>query len=281
VGCACAAHRNARFCYIFGAVGQDDVSFDRAVADFIRAIAVPRRLREPRVADRFRDVEPTMVETRWGDVASWRDGSGPAVLLVHGWEDDSSLWSPLVDALVVRGRSVAVLDLPAHGASSGDWAVSFEGSDAIRAIEPVVGPFDAVVGHSAGCGVVAGAMGEGWDVPRAAFIAPAVARSPVSRWSRKAAQLGVPRDVAIAAEAEYFRVHGPARAAWRSETGYLSLDADILVVQSRGDERNDADAVQHVFARHPRARIELCDDLSHRRSARDPTVIDLVVDFVT
>jgi pimeloyl-ACP methyl ester carboxylesterase len=260
---------------------SDQASFDQAVADFIRTIAVPRRVREPRVADHFAPVEPTTVPTRWGDVAAWRTGTGPAVLLVHGWEDDHSLWSPLIDALVARGRSLVAFDLPAHGASTGDWAVSFEGSDAIKAIDAALGPLDAVVGHSAGCGVAGGAMSEGWQVDRAVLIAPAVGRPGVSRWVRKAEQLGVPLDVATTAEAEYLATHGPARAAWKTYTFYASLAIDTLVVQSRDDEQNDIAAVEDVFSKNAHARTVFVDGLSHRRTARDPVVVGLIADFLS
>ncbi|HJR24195.1 MAG TPA: alpha/beta fold hydrolase [Acidimicrobiales bacterium] len=261
-------------------MAQGSTAFDQQVADYLRTIAVPRRLREPRVAARFEGVAPTMVATRWGEVACWRHGDGPAVLLVHGFEDDSSLWSPLIDVLVERGRAVVAFDLPAHGASTGEWGVSFEGCDAIKAVDPVFGPIDAVVAHSAGCGVTVGAIGEGWSVDRAVFVAPPMSLGDESRWIRKARQLGVPLDVASAAEAEYWRVHGPARAAWRTSTAYRSLTVDALVVQSRDDEHNDVDAVTTVFTDHPHARLELVDGLAHRRTARDPAVIGLIADFV-
>jgi pimeloyl-ACP methyl ester carboxylesterase len=262
--------------------GRGEVaSFDRAVDDFIRTIAVPRRHREPRTAGRFTGVAPTVVPTLWGEVAAWREGEGGAVLLVHGWEDDHSLWSPLIDELVARGRSLVAFDLPAHGASTGQWAVSFEGSDAIRAIDDALGPLDAVVGHSAGCGVAGGAMSEGWRVDRAAFIAPAVGREGASRWARKAEQLGVPADVAEAAEAKYYEAHGPARAAWRTHTFYGSLTTDTLVVQSRDDEHNDIGAVEDVFSEHAHARTVFVDGLSHRWTARDPGVVALIADFMT
>ena len=256
-------------------------SFEEQVEDFIRAIAVPRRLREPRRADRFAEVAPVIVPTRWGDVAAWRDGDGPAVLLVHGWEDDSSLWSPLVDALVARGRSVVAIDLPAHGESTGEWAVSFEGTDAIRDVEGVLGPLDAVVAHSFGCGVTMGAIGEGFEVGQAAFISPPISLSEQSRWARKAVELGVPSDVGAEAEARYLRQHGPARAAWRPAPAYRTLALDTLVVQSRDDERNDLGAIEAVFTDHPHARLVLVDELSHRRTARDPAVVELVADFLT
>ena len=252
---------------------------DPAVRDFLAAYAVPRRLREPRVADRLASVPPQVVPTRWGDVMAWRVGSGPAVLLVHGWEDDNSLWSPLVDELERRGRAVVAFDLPGHGASGGDWAVSFEGSDAIVAVSEALGPIDAVVAHSAGCGVTAGAMFEGWVVERAVLIAPPLTEG--DRWMRYAEKLGVTEDVALAAKEAYDAVLGAARADWRARRVYPTLDADLLVVHSRDDERHSVRDTEAVMPRNPRARLVLVDGLSHRRTARDPAVVDLVAEFVS
>ena len=259
-------------------MGVAEPGFDEAVQEFLHAYAVPRRLRDPRIADRLSTVEPTVVPTRWGDLSAWRLGSGPAVLLVHGWEDDNSLWSPLIDELDQRGRALVAFDLPGHGVSGGDWGVSFEGSDGIVAVSDVLGPIDAVVAHSAGCGYTAGAVGEGWAVARAAFISPPLTAG--DRWQRYAQKLGVSEEVAFAAQAIYDAAHGPARAAWHPRTAYPALDVDLLVVQSRDDERNSVTDAQEVIPLKPRARLVLVDGLTHRRAARDPDVINLVADFV-
>src|SRR5688572_30071568 len=140
------------------------------------------------MSERLAATDTTLVPTRWGDVAAWRLGSGPAVLLVHGFEDDNSLWSYLVDELAERGRPLVAFDLPGHGASTGDWGMSFEGTDAIVAVAHALGPIDAVVAHSAGCGMATAAIGEGWPVGRAAFIAPPLGDR--DRWLRKAGTSG-------------------------------------------------------------------------------------------
>ena len=251
---------------------------DDAVRAFLREYAVPKRRREARMSERLATVGAAVVPTRWGDLSAWRLGSGPAVLLVHGWEDDNSLWSPLIDELARRGRPLVAFDLPGHGASGGDWGVGFEGTDGIVAVAEMLGPIDAVVAHSAGCGMTAGAIGEGWTVERAALIAPPLAEG--NRWLRYAAKLGVSEAVALAAKAMYYDAHGAERATWHPRAAYPALDVDLLVVQSRDDERNAVSDAQEVIPRNPRARLVLVDGLSHRRTARDPEVIDLVADFV-
>lgn len=252
---------------------------DDAPGAFLRELVVPRRLRDARRSERFSTIPPTVVPTRWGDVSAWRLGSGPAVLLVHGFEDDNSLWSYFVDELAARGRAVVALDLPGHGESGGEWGMSFECTDAIVAVADALGPIDAVVAHSAGCGMTTAALGEGWIVDRAAFIAPPLAEG--DRWLRKAATLGLPDHVALAAKAMYFEALGADRAAWRPRAAYRALDVDLLIVHSRDYEHFPASDTEEVMATHRRAKLVLVNGLTHRRTARDSGVIKLVADFVT
>ncbi len=251
---------------------------DDAVQQFLREYAVPKRLREARVAERLTDVEPEIVPSFWGDLCSWRLGSGPAVLLVHGWQDDNSLWSYLIDELERRGRALVAFDLPGHGSSGGDWGVSFEGSDAIVAVAQALGPIDSVVAHSAGCGMTVGAIGEGWTVERAVFIAPPVAGG--DRWRRYAHKLGVSEEIALAAKASYYQTLGTARAQWDPRTAYRAIDLDVLVIHSRDDEHEPVHNSEEIVPHMQHARLELVDGLTHRRTARDPSVINLVADFV-
>ena len=197
---------------------------------------------------------------------------------MHGWQDDNSLWSPLIDELERRGRALVAFDLPGHGASGGDWGVSFEGTDAIVAVADAMGPIDAVVAHSAGCGMAVAAILEGWTVERAALIAPPLVEG--DRWRRYADRLGVSDDVALAAKAAYFDRVGPERAAWNPRTAYPAIDIDLLFVHSRDDEHNPVRDTEEIIPQIPRAQLELVDGLTHRRTARDPSVINVVADFV-
>ena len=52
------------------------------------------------------------------------------------------------------------------------------------------------------------------------------------------------------------------------------------MVQSRDDERNSVKDAEAVIRLNVRARLVLVDGLTHRRTARDPGVINLVADFV-
>lgn len=250
------------------------------VEALIAAYAVPRRLREPRVADRLRSppTRGTRVASRWGELAAWRHGDGPAVLLVHGYEDDNSLWAPLIDTLVERGCPLVAFDLPGHGASGGTWGASFEGTDAVVAVADRLGPIRAVVAHSAGCGMVVGAITEGWLVDRAVFVAPPLGAG--DRWARYGARLGFDQDVIDAARSRYYETLGHHRAGWNPRTAYPLVQTKLLVIHSRDDEHFPCTGSEEIVPLMPDARLELVDGLTHRRTARDPGVVRLIADTV-
>ena len=104
------------------------------IGDFLSAMTTPRRRRPPQLAEPLRDIDMRPVATPFGQVAAWRIGHGPASLLVHGWEDDNSLWSEQIRALQQCGHAVLVFDLPAHGFSEGESGLGWEAADAARAV---------------------------------------------------------------------------------------------------------------------------------------------------
>jgi pimeloyl-ACP methyl ester carboxylesterase len=81
-----------------------------------------------------------------------RGGGGPAVVFVHGWQADRSVWSEVAAALGPRVRSIAV-DLPGFGESNtlpGPFTVERFAED-LRALIETLGAAPAiVVGHSMG-----------------------------------------------------------------------------------------------------------------------------------
>lgn len=258
---------------------MNDQELADAVAQLTRAFGVPRRRDEPRLAAALASVERIDVRYEAGVVAAWRVGSGPAVLLVHGWEDDHSLWAPLIDELEQRGRSFVAFDMPAHGLSDGEWGLYPEAADAIHALVAARGPVDAVVAHSSGCGTAALVIHEGVAVDRAAFVAPPLRSA--NRWDRYADRFELPDEVARIAEAAYLERIGPERAAFDLRDALPLLDVELLVVHSRDDERMPFTDSEDLVPRARRATLLAVDGLTHRRSARDPAVVARIADFVS
>jgi pimeloyl-ACP methyl ester carboxylesterase len=253
--------------------------FDTAVDAFLLSIVKPSRRPEPRMAERLVSVEQHRVRSHGGMVSAWRLGADPAVLLIHGWEDNHSLWSPLIDSLADRGRSVIAVDMPAHGFSDGEWGLHPEAIDAVQAVSTALGPVDAVVAHSSGAGVAALAIMEGLPADRAVLIAPPLRGD--DRFLRYAKRQGVPEDVAAAARAIYHERVGRDRAAMDLRAALPLLDVNLLLVHSTDDERMRFVDSREIVSLCPRADFFAVHGLAHRKTARDPEVVTRITGFVT
>src|SRR5262245_61289922 len=240
----------------------------------------PRRWREPQLAQAFVGVERHMVPTAHGAVAAWRVGDGPAVLLVHGWQDDSSLWSPLVAALLDAGRDVVAFDLPAHGFSEGDRGLTFELVDPAHALVDALGPIDGLVAHSFAGGGSALAISEGLPAELLVLIAPPLWPSTATRFHRVAAQYGYPVEVAERSRDIYRATTTASRADYDMRSQLTELDTAVLIVSSLDDERMAVEDARTIAPMLRRGELFELRGPDHRGCAQDPAVIRRVVEFL-
>ena len=221
-----------------------------------------------------------MVETPHGRVATWRVGEGAATILVHGWQDDSSLWSPLMSALDEAGRSFVAFDLPAHGFSEGDRGLTFEVADALHAVADSRGPVHSLVAHSFSSGASALAAKEGLPISHLVLIAPPLWPASASRFHRVAAHLGYPNEVGDRALAQYSATTTADRAGYDVRVQLVDLDMNVLLVSSVDDERMAVEDARTLAPKLNRGELFEIDDADHRETARDPRVIARVIDFL-
>lgn len=247
----------------------DDI--DAQARELLEMMRTPKRRVRPRLAEPLRDAEDRVVETPVGPVTTWRVGEGPAVLLVHGWEDDNALWGPLLERLWEVGRSAVVLDLPGHGFSEAELAGPEGAAEAVLAVGEAVGPVDAVVGHSFGCPVSMLAMKRGLPARRAALIAAAIPRR--RGWFDRLAERGVP-------EAVLERAAELMPPIYDVEADAPAMRAEALFVHSLDDEQTPVENAETLAALWPGARLALADGLGHRLIAQDPATLERVVEFV-
>lgn len=110
--------------------------------------------------------------TSRGSLAAWSWGSGPAVLLVHGWSSRAARFRVIAPALVSSGFRVIGYDHPAHGASPGKRTSLLEVSETLLEVTRQTGPLYAAVGHSLGGAAIAVALSRGLELQRAVLVAP-------------------------------------------------------------------------------------------------------------
>lgn len=244
---------------------------DAQARELIERMRTPRRRVHPRLAEPLREAEDMEVAFSGGSVMAWRLGAGPAVLLVHGWEDDNALWTPMIERLAYDGRAVVAMDLPGHGYSRSEAGGFEPAAEAVRAVAAAAGPVDAVVAHSFGCAVSVIAMRDGLPARSAVMIAGNLPRR--QGWYDRARRHGVPDEVIERVKA----MNGPI---YDLEAVLPSMTARGLYCHSLDDEQCAVEDVELMAGLWPGAQLALTDGLGHRLIAQDAAMVERVAAFV-
>lgn len=210
-------------------------------------------------------------------VYSW--GSGPIVLLVHGWSGRGAQMGAFVDPLVTAGYRVIAFDAPAHGRSTGEDSNLPETGEVILELVRQHGPLQAVIAHSFGVLATLYAIGEGLNVARVVGISPPASIEGLV--DKFAAGLTIP-----AAAMEVMRALFEARFGsdlWQRFSPVRLAQAtalDALIVHDDTDREVPWQEGNALAKAWPGARMLRTSGLGHRRILRDPQVIAEAIAFV-
>ena len=249
---------------------------DSQARALLESWGVPHRRARPRVSRAMMEAEEHTIEVPTGTVAAWRLGVGPAILLVHGWEDDNALWGPLADQFTAIGRAVVAMDLPGHGFSTATDASPRGAGKAVREIAKALGPIDAVVGHSFGCTAAIVALARGLDARRAVMIASPVPRTGPHRRHPDREQDAPPEVIERAFD---LRAEGEDRRRQQIEDLIAAMTVPALIVHSIDDEQCAMGNSERMAQLWPGSELLLVDGHGHRFVAQDADVLSRVVEF--
>lgn len=243
---------------------------------FRRMMLKPRRhVRPPPVlalpgADQRLDLGDGLVAWRWGE--------GPRVLLVHGFEGNRAQFGAIIEALLARGLSAIVLDVPAHGESAGDELTAVKFVAAIERTLVQLGPVHAVVGHSMGGAMSLFSVAHGGGASRVALVsAPSSLKRELQRFAG-AVGLSKRGTRAFIASVEN-RVGRPA-ADFDVRHIAGRVDLPLLLIHDQTDRQVPVAEAARVAHALPRAQFMVTRGLGHNRLLADPAVVTAIVDFV-
>lgn len=211
-------------------------------------------------------------------LAGWRWGSGPLVVLVHGWGSRAGRFSRFVPELVKAGFSAIAYDNPAHGRTGGRLASLPEFADALTAMVQANGPVAAYVGHSLGASALMLAQGRGLQSALSVLISAPADPEIFSR--RFARHLAMPDRVRERMEQ---KLRHRLRIEWRDlyTPGHAAtFPHPLLIVHDEGDADVPFADGETIAQAAPRATLVRTTGLGHRAIMRDPEVVRRVVAFI-
>lgn len=213
----------------------------------------------------------------WLSVRYW--GSGPTVLLLHGWSGDMTDMAPFVNPFVTAGFRVVAFDAPAHGTSDGRRTTLIECAGAALQVGRSFGPLQVIVTHSFGAPAAVVAAKYGLTADRYVFIGPPVS---IPRLTVDVARnIGFPpRIVQLMTD----RVAARLRFDWddlETDRGVTRLEAPVLVIHDRDDRRVPWDHGAAIARAARYGQLITTTGLGHRDILAAPQVIARVVEFMT
>ncbi|HEX7939856.1 MAG TPA: alpha/beta fold hydrolase [Gemmatimonadaceae bacterium] len=228
-------------------------------------------------------------ETRTKDtrIVGWRWGSGPTVLLMHGWGGYGAQVQPFVEPLVRSGYRVVLFDAPSHGESGPSaWgpksATLFDFADALVAVSEGAGPIAGVIAHSGGCAAAAWTLvrAPAWRPARMVFIAPF--GSPARYMDVFSKTLGL-SDAAMV----HFRADTEKALDFRwadfevPNVPTRVATPPLLVIHDKNDRVNSWQDGADIAAAWPNARLETTTGLGHNRILSDANAVASATAFIT
>ena len=212
-------------------------------------------------------------------LAVYHWGTGPTVLLVHGWHGRGAQLGAFAAPLVAAGFRVVAFDAPAHGRTPGHATDLPEVSEALLTVANAFAPHHGVIAHSFGVVATLYAIAQGLAPQRVvALSAPSsiefLMESFGARLGLSTTVMAVHRRLMEARfGADLWQQFSPREIA-------RALDMPALLVHDKEDHDvpwREGEALARVW---PGAAWVPTRGLGHRRILRDPDVVARVVAFM-
>ena len=212
------------------------------------------------------------------DLVAWSAGSGPTVLLVHGWSGRGAQLGAFIAPLLKAGFRVVTFDAPGHGRSTGRRSSVVEIAQAVIDVAGAAGPLHAVVAHSIGTAATTVALRKGLNVERLVYLSPP---GHVEYFlSGMATLFGLrPETARLAKE----RIENRFGVAWWTLEPFMlagSMTAPLDIFHDREDREVPWAQAQALAERWPGSRLNTTVGLGHKRIIKDPDVIAYAVRFI-
>jgi len=209
------------------------------------------------------------------------DGSGPVVLLAHGWGGHAGQMKTIAAALSEAGMQPVIMEMPAHGCSAG---LQSNLPQFARAIDYVVArlgeagqPVRTLIAHSLGATAAAFIAARNLPVERLVLVAPAA--SPAGYTRMFAHVFGLSEKMRAGMQSRIEAREGVLMHHFEPQALGARLRLPTLVVHDRKDTINPFSDGEFYASAVPGAKLVATEGLGHRAILKDASVVEQVVAF--
>ncbi len=213
-------------------------------------------------------------------IKGWKWGTGPGVLLVHGWNGRGIQLHRFIEPLMQDGHSVITYDSPGHGESEGRTTNYFELTDTIRAVLNSGHGYNihGVIAYSLGASVLLNCMEKEDRELRTVLIAPALRLTEMLY--RGFDDCGVPERLYQNLMKELENQYGYNMQRDNPRNLLERMKPRILIVHDKDDLKVPYVESQEVSSRHENVSLHTTEGLGHKNILTDESVVDLAVDYL-
>jgi len=252
-----------------------------ALRFFVHLFITPFRYQTPeKEIEVTRTAQKFSVDLDGKKIQCYAWGSGPAVLLVHGWAGRGTQLRKFIEPLNRAGYKAVAMDGPAHGASEGKSTNPEDFSKAISLIAQQTRGLSAIIAHSFGGIASLYAIASGLQVSVLVNIAsPTIGDEIIKNYLR------VLNGSSKTGEAFKKRILKKTGKSFDEITAValvkkVPADLNLLLVHDEGDKEVSMRHPKALVEQFPRAQLYQTKGLGHNRILKDEEVIRYVVTFI-
>jgi pimeloyl-ACP methyl ester carboxylesterase len=257
----------------------------KAIVEAFRLFATPQKRSSGKGSDLYRKGDRLSFQLNGHSIRGrcWLPAEPPVkkVLVAHGWESSSRFFEDYLAPLLEKGCEVVAFDAPAHGESGGKRFLLPNYVQALRIIEQNHGPFDAYIGHSIG-GLALTLFLESSphnETTRLVLVAPAVeTTTALDAFGR---MLALSHETIRGVDNYCQEISGHHFDWYSLRRALKDIHGQVLYLQDKDDRVTPLkEALDVQKDQHPNIRFVFTNGLGHRRIAKDPEIMDQVLDFI-
>ena len=212
-------------------------------------------------------------------VKCWEWGSGPSILLAHGWNGRGIQLHHFIEPLIQRGYSALTYDAPGHGASQGKTSSYFEFTDTIRTLlsSPNGHEIRGVIAHSLGGSAVVNSIEKENLALDAVLIAPALRLKEVLYGFFD--YVGLPRAIYEILIKEYEDQFGYNMHRDNPVNLLREINSKILIVHDKNDPTIPYADSKEISGRFTNIELHTTERLGHKKVLADSSVVNRALDY--